>query len=560
MSYSIIEFFVAAETGLTPSKAGLVSFASSVETHFNIVGMLSPQIGPSTVSIVVEPSFAAGMDLNEFLYDFYFRIWVFPLRMELRNPRVNVDIPFAVWNAYPYPNTLTSINTVDADGLTLDVEPPSQFNEIEYRTINLQILPSAPLTIDASFTFVFQQGQGIFYFIADRASVLTITPDIPVRESWQWLTNVQVSTDGTEQRIGLRSVPRRKLETKLIALDESEIREQIKKFLFDLAGQVVIPYFQYATTIDVASLSGTSDVFFDPSKTDLRQDEYVFILTPNGQELGRILTLGASGATLDAPLGINVPKDSVIMPAFASVIENKQGLRRYAVNDVAEINVNSTVSQARDAFKRPGSAAAITTFDGYQVLDKRPLANGLVQDNFDAGYERFDYQTGPIEQITWFDFTRDEGQRQYLIARAQQPAEMDYWRDFLDGTRGMLNPFLMPTYRRDLFLAATPDDGSNVLLIGGGDYASLYFPNAPYKYLYLWTANGPLCVKVNEASVTAEGNSLCTLSTGLPLGDGWRNVSFISFLLKCRLASDEVTLEHYGLETLLNLTIRTVPE
>lgn len=524
------------------------------------VGALSPQSGSAVGPIVVGPAFNVGIDEQEFLYDFYFRIWVFPARMELRNPRTGVDIPFAIWNAYPWKNSLTSISGTGTDGLSLDLETPSQFREIEYRTVNLQITPAAPLTIEAVFDFIFQNGDGVFTFLANRASVLSIIPDVPVNETWQWLTNVMVATDGTEQRVGLRGVPRRKMSAKLVALSEAEIMDNFKKAMFDFGGQVVIPYFQYSTTLTNAAGIGATDLVFDPARTDLREGEYVFLLTKDAQELAKIETLGIAGATLDAPVTIDLPQGTIIAPAFASVVENKSAISRYAVNDAAEVTVDSTSSQARSDFKRPNSTATITTFQGYAILDRRPLANNNVEDQYDQGYERFDYETGPIEQITRWHFTRQEGPRQYLIHRAQQPETLDWWRDFLDTTRGMLNPFLLPTYRRDLFVATMPDDAYLTFVIAGSDYGSLFWPLAPFKRLWLWTDAGQIPVEITAVDLDDDGNTVCTMASAMPTGDAYRNISFISFLLKVRLASDEVTLEHHGLETILNLAIRTIPE
>lgn len=525
-----------------------------------ILGPLSPQSGSAVGPIVVGPAFNVGIDEQEFLYDFYFRIWVFPLRLELRNPRTGVDIPFAIWNAFPWKNNLTSIAGTGTEGLTLDIDAPSQFREIEYRTVNIQITPAAPLTIEAVFDFIFENGDATLTFIANRASVLSIIPDVPVNETWQWLTDVMVATDGTEQRVGLRGVPRRKMSAKFVALSEEEIMDNLKQALFDFGGQVVIPYFQYSTTISVAAPVGSTDIVFDPARTDLREGEYVFLLTKDAQELAKIETLGVSGATLDAPVTIDLPEGTIIAPAFASVVENKSTISRYSVNDAAEITVDSTSSQARSDFKRPNSTATIATHDGYPILDRRPLADSNVEDQYDQGYERFDYQTGSIEQITRWQFTRIEGPRQYLIHRAQQPETLDWWRDFLDETRGMLNPFLLPTYRRDFLVAARPDDGYLTFVIAGSDYGSLFWPIAPFKRLYLWTDAGQVPVTIVAVDLDEDGNTVCTMATAMPTGDEYRNISFVSLLLKVRLASDEVGLEHHGLETILNLSIRTIPE
>lgn len=520
----------------------------------------SATFGSAIAPIIVGPTFNTSQDQQNFMFDYYFKVWVIPDRLELRNPRTNVDIPFVIWNAFPYRNTLTSISSTGADGLDLDFSAGNMWREIEYRTVNITITPIAPLTIESAFTFTFTNGVGRFVFVADRATVLSILPDVPLSENWDWLTDIIVATDGTEQRAALRAVPRRSMSTKLVAITQDEIWANIKQAMFDFGNQVVIPYFQYSTTTTSDTPSGATVVQFDPKRTDLRVGEYVFVMSRTAQELLKIETLTGTGCTLDAPITIDLPKGSLVVPAFASVVNSPATIERYAVNDVADIRVDSVSSQSRADFKRPGSTTVLTTFQGYPVLDKRPLANSNVADNFDNGNERFDYSTGSIEQITRWLFTRVEGPREFMLKRVTVPADMDYWRDFLDTARGMLNPFLVPTFRQDLFIASRPVDRASNIIIAGSDYGSLFWPKAPYKRLYMWTDAGVYMVNVTEVFVNDDGNTVCTIDPPLPTGDKYRNVKFISFLLKCRLAQDSVSLEHYAMDTILKLSIRTVPE
>lgn len=560
-------WFIADEEFQTPTVSTNPKYISGVPPYAaQLIDVLGDTVSvgrssaapPAFVSL---PTFPASLDKQDFLYDLYFRIWVFPPRLELRNPRVNVNIPFDIWNAYPYTNFLQSVDGTGLDGLSLYVIPPDEFRAVEYRTVNLQITPSAPLSIEAHFSFTFDLGSGLFTFLADRASVLDIIPDVPVNETWSWLSDVMVTTDGTEQRVGLRAVPRRKLDLTVIALGHDEIYKSIKQMLFDFGGQVVIPFYQYLTSVTAPSVAGDSDISFDPARTDMRPGEYILVRNPAmQQQLLKITVLGVGGATLDAPLDIDLPAGSLVAPAFTCVIDNKASMAREAVHTAAQLRLNATVSQARADHSRPGSAMAITTFDGYPVLDRRPLADTSPKDSFDTGQERFDYQVGSIEQIVRWQFTRTEGGREFLIHRHDNPAEMDYWRDFTDLIVGRLNPFLLPTYREDEYIQETPLDAYNSILIKGSDYATLMWPQAPYQRLVLWTANGPQYVAVVDAVATEEGHSLCTLADPMPSGAGYRNISFISYLLKVRLGSDDVKLEHYARETYLRLNVRTVPE
>lgn len=521
---------------------------------------VSTMSGDATPDLIVLPQFQCGITLEDFLYDFYYHIYVFPNLMELRNPRKNVDIPFVVWNAYPYDNQLNSIVVTDGDGLTLDVAAPSVFYGIEYRTVNLQIENSAPLEIDSSFTFNFNEGSGIFLFKATLANILATLPDIPVQEVWQWLTDVMVTRDGTEQRVALRLTPRRKLNTKLIQTTVEEIRATLTNLAFDCVSQIVIPYYQYSTALTEVATVSDNTVWFNANMTDLREGEYVYILSSAGGELNKVTTLNATNAVLESPLGLTHPKGGIICPAYVSLLKDKTSISRYSVNNVSELEINTTVSVAREYFSRPESAATINTFDSYPILDKLPLANDNVEDTFDTGFDDVDYETGAIERIANWDFTKVEGIRQFRIHRYNDYVTMDWWRDFLELAEGRCNPFLVPTFRPDLVLAEAPSEESSALIFEGTTYATLYSLLEPYKRLYLFTANGNICVEVDSAEAQEDGTSLISLVDKLPVGAGYTQINQVSFLLKCRLGSDEVTLTHYGLDTLLELTLRTVPE
>lgn len=556
----LFDAFLYADAGTPYYVSGTPPLIQGVYDAMELLGG-SKTSGPATVGQTVLNPFNAGLDKQDFLYDFYFRIWVIPSSLNLRNPQAGVPIPFHIWNAYPWDNTLESISGSLA-GLDFDTVPPKVFREVEYVEVNMTIQADAPLKIDTAANFTFTEGSGVLYVVINRATVVNVIPDVPVIEKWEWLTDVMVSKDGTEQRAALRSVPRRSQTARLIATTEEEVKANLKRLQFDTSGLIVVPYFAYATEITATALAGTSDLTFQPKYTDVREGEYAFILTRTGEEeLVNFSVLSATGGTADAPLTIDVPKGSIIAPAFTSIIKGKPAVDRFAVEHAAEVRFTSEVAQSRTLFSRPGSLATIEYHDGYPILTERPLVpNETVQDQFDNGMEVFDYETGDREIVTNWNFVRLEGSRRFMFHHYEQPEIVDYWRDFLNEIQGQAKPFLVPTFRADHVLAETPLDQSLTITILGSDYAALYFPMAPYKRLVLWTAAGPHYVTVDTVETTAEGNSLCTLTAPLPVGLEYTQIDHISYLLKVRLNSDTVELEHHALDCYVDLSWRTVPE
>lgn len=507
--------------------------------------------------IWVDAAVTAGMTRG-FVADFYFRIWIFPEVLEVANPRLNTDIPFLIWNAFPYENNLTDIGLTDADGLELDVAPGAEFQPIELRTINLQITPSAPIQIDAVFDFIFDDGSALFYFSANIADFVQMVPDPPVQEVWAWLTDIISARNGREQRIALRDTPRRSIRYGFLLENEAERRRQYNRWFKSLSTRLVLPYYQYATPLTAAVASGGGKLFFDPARTDLRDGEFALVYDNLSEQgfLVKLALIETDGATLDAPILFDATTDMIIAPAFTSRLADRTGFEMQKVTGKITIQGESLVSRAE--FSRPGSEAIIPTFDGLPVMNIRPISVGDNPETFDANYEVIDGRTGVQDIFTAWLHTEVIMTRKWTIRRLQNPGEMDWWRDFLDLAKGQQNPFLIPTWFADLAVASPPTESTTQLIIAGTDYASLYFPHETFKRLQIETAAGLIWRKV--LSTADNGDGTTTLELSLPFGATPADVQItkVSFLNIVRLASDSVTLVHERIRTQIELTTRTI--
>lgn len=534
-----------------PDRTG-VAFARPVEE------LLAADPGAVVVPDFWEgPEVTAGMSRG-FVSDFYYRIWAIPETLEVQNPRLNTDIPFLIWNAYPYENDLTDIAVTDGDGLELDVEPVSEFQPIELRTINLQITPSAPIQIDAVFEFIFAEGSALFYFSANIADFVQMVPDPPVQEVWSWLTDIIAARNGAEQRIALRATPRRSIRYSFMLENETERRRQYNRWFKSLSTRLVLPYYQYATALTQAVASGGDRLYFDPTRTDLRDGEFALLYDTATEQgfLVKLTTVEADGATLDSPITFDATPTMIIAPAFTSRLADRTGFDMQKVTGKITVQGESLVSRA--AFARPGSEAVIPTYDGLPVLNIRPISVGDNPETFDANYEVIDGRTGVQDIFTAWLRTEVIMTRKWTIRRLQNPGEMDWWRDFLDLIRGQQNPFLIPTWFADLTLASAPTPSTTQLVITGSDYAALYFPYETFKRLQIETAAGAIWRTVLSAVDNGDGTT--TLELNLPFGASADDVliSKVSFLNMVRLASDTVTLQHERIRTQIELTTRTI--
>lgn len=493
-----------------------------------------------------------------FAGDFYYRIWAVPLVLQVTNAQVGVPIPFYLWNAYPEANTLTAIGSTGAGSLSLDITPPSAFTAIEYREVNITILNNLTPEIDADFDFIFTLGATPFRFLAVVVQFLNFRPDVPIKETWSWLTDILVARNSGEQRIALRGYPRKHLSYQILVADENERREQYDRWYRSVAFDLIMPVFQYATVVTADAAIGATKIFLNPVTLDLRNGEAAIIVDPRTETsmFVSVATLDADGVTLTAPLTQAVARNMILAPAHRSRVANQTGLRMRALHGSVQIEANMLDSDTRSALTRPNNLATLTTFDGYTVLNLRPLAEADVPELMERDLETLDNQTGIPDINTAWPHAFPLGQRQFLVNRELAPIEMDFWRKFGDAVVGMREPFLHSTYRPDLTQVINPTTGSSTLRIIEGRYATDYHPHNTFKRIEIEMVGGSILRRVvQDADLEADGTATLVLSAAF---GAVTSINRISFLNLVRLNSDDIELEHQHLYSWVDISIRAV--
>ena len=491
----------------------------------------------------------------------YNRIWVVPGLLSLPNPTIGVGIPFILWSAYTTANSLTSIVGTGDTGLTLDISTPLAFLPVEEKTANVTIGATAPAIIDAQYTFTFTNGSGVLDFETILIEWFRDFPEMPMVEKWQWLTDVLTAWDSTEQRIALRRQPRRRLEFNVLLKNDADRATEYKRWFTYLGDQTItVPYWQYSTPINANSVVTGTKVFFDRDGTDFRDGDLAVIIRPSTgvSYLLRTTTIDADGANLDSPLTVAINIGDKIAPAFAGRIDNNTGPTMSSVSGNIPFRIN--ITDFRTQFSRPTSSATIDTFDGLNVLDRRPVVTrGAAPESFDVSPVITESEIGIHSAQTHWLHPFVGGGRQFYIPRRTNPTEMDYYRDFLVDAHGRQNPFLMPTWFDDLVLDSNPPQGAIQFETNDAAYAADFATHDTYKRLMLTNTEGTVIYrKVDTATAQPGDLSLITLTTPLPNEVAWGSGFTISFLNKVRLGSDDVQLTHFALYTLLDISVRTV--
>jgi hypothetical protein len=518
----------------------------------------------STITLGTSPvaglAAQTGVLAGHYFTDFYYRIWVVPAVLSLKNPRLNSDIAISIWNAYPYSNTLASITGTGLTGIEWGISPPQVFKAIEFKSITFQLNNAAPLIVDADILFNFTEGTGYFSFNSERYSIIYMVPDVPVEEVWQWRTDIIVANDGSEQRIAARTNPRRSI-TYSVGIDDADgWRTQFKRMWSDINSSVYLPFWQYATRITAAAALGDFTLSLDPTRTDLREEEFVLIVGRNIRQLAKVTLLTSDTVTLDVPLEADVVVGDLITPVFPCLIDSKSRMMMRQTHTGA-LSITGNSIQPREQLQRPGASPSFTYYEGLIVLDRSQLVDQSgIEYSFDGGSKTLDNLTGVRTLYAPWAHPQIEGPRSFLVPRGRLPLEMDYWRGFLDAMRGRQGAFYLESMREDFETEIDPTPGSTALTLVGTDYSGLYFPYEAFKVLAIRTAAGVHYSRVLTATENVDGNDELVLDIALPVGAGWETIERVSMLVKMRLASDEVKWRHYQLHSYVELAVRTVDQ
>lgn len=492
--------------------------------------------------------------------EIYFRIWAIPTYLNPINPGRHVDIPFRLWNAYTVKNYLNSIGGTGQTGITNDIVIVETFEPVEDREFNLNIGDSAPFEIYATYIFNFTYNSVTMIFEVIVINWLQEIPDHPITETWEWLTDIIRSADGTEQRVSIRNQPRRRIEGLILIKDDVDREEQLRRWYELMESTTVIPFYQYSTRITQSTSPPSTRIYFDPAKTDVRAGEKVIIYHPQDDTSFplQITSMEADGATLD-PLTYNVYDEDIIAPAFDCQLENRSGVQMTQV--AGQLRLRAQTAEYRGDFDRPGSTATITTHDSIQVMDRIPSANSMVDEIVDIDPVVVDNDSGVVDRSSTWLHAQFDGRRSWRFNRKTNPTEMDFWRDFLTARHGMRVSFLMPTWREDLFLDSNPSAGSLQFDVEGLDYHNRYAAFDTFQRFQLINPDGDIIYRtVDLTEASAGGITTITLTSALPVDASWASGFTISFLNRVRLNSDTVRLTHGPMVTEVEFAIKTVDQ
>jgi hypothetical protein len=387
-----------------------------------------------------------------------------------------------------------------------------------------------------------------------------IVPEVPVVETWQWLTVVNIAEGSKEQRSALRINPRLSMSFGALIMDDSDRRDVYQMLFKYIKSKFYYPLYTYTTTLTSSASAGDVNLFFNMSSTDMR-DDAIALFDPHFEKtyILSIDTVNSDGVTLSDPLEFDVPSYWYVCPASEFRIKNSASLEMNSIDGSFDLNLEST--GLREVLRPNQSNSLLTTFDGMLVLDKRPLANDKISENFDQDVTWMDSDTNSPESYSPWKTPFISGAREYLIHR---PEGMDYWRAVGNNLKGRQNPFLLPSFRNDVPLSEVPSLGATVIRSSNIQLADFWRSRA-WNYLYIKSDAGIIFRKITDLKVnySVQGDPQTvdiTLSASIGAGAGANSNLVVSYMNVCRLDDDSIILHHEYVDTFLEIKVRLIDQ
>lgn len=385
-----------------------------------------------------------------------------------------------------------------------------------------------------------------------------IIPDMPLLESWGWLTVVGRAHKGQEWRSRLREVPRYKLQMNAVILDEIDRRNTYNMMMRYLKTIFIYPLFQYNTELTAAAAITATKIFCTTSRSDFRAGEFVAVFDPDLESVSylEVSSVDSDGVNLVSPLTFAIPTYWQICPAINFRIAPTVGIVMKSIEGSFSLVMESTSPRV---FQRPGAAPTLTTIDGILIVPERSLADNDVPETFNFGVVWYDNNTSVPDNLNQWNNPRVSSKLSFLFDRK---TEIDYWRAIIDTMKGQQNVALFPTFRDDLPLRADIALNATVFTTNNIDFF-IWWLDINYRYLMIDTANGMKYRRVISVDPHYDANGdpdylSVTLAVSIGNTAGDNDIRRISYMNLYRLNDDSITLTHFDLETQIDLPIMAV--
>ncbi len=385
--------------------------------------------------------------------------------------------------------------------------------------------------------------------------ILNLFAETPVSETWNWLTDVMTTRNGTESRMSLRPTPRSTLGYEYVAVDQDDRRVFTEIFARDLKLPSTVPVWPFSSRVTATAVVSATKVFFDPIRAQLASGGIIVFFNPFTRVAVEYVvdTMDADGANLTASLTEEITTDFYAIKGVTGLIANNNGFSWNQITGTASVDVSSWVENDT---VREDNAETVNTLDSISILERTFMAG--VDEKFTFPRDIIDFDIGLRTISTTRERVDISGTRKFKVDRGMSGdgSDYDYWTVFLDTVRGSWKPFLLSSQLEDMTLNTTLVAAGTTMEILELYSDELFQDYDAYKHFEIIYTDGTSSEHTITNSVDNTTHVTVTFDPALPNDAKVASVTRISYLLKVRM-SDQIKWTHFPLESEVSFDIVT---
>jgi uncharacterized protein YqfB (UPF0267 family) len=483
-------------------------------------------------------------DIGDVWFDI---IHILPRSIILGNILTTITRQIDVYNAFLYePHDLQSfINNAGAGTSITDLPTlPFTIPPQESLLLTLQVTPDGAPTINTTLDFDTDEPYLLQIPIqGTRIVMFPFEPETPLIERLQFLTDVFIHKDGTEQRVSLRKAPRQVFDMKLRREDGVE-RQQVDFLLFDWQSRVFgLPMWHEPTPLTGDVTAGATSINVqDTTLSDFRVGGLAIIYESETKfDALEVTAVGPTSISFNTPVtqDYSAAAGIRVMPLRTAITSQPAKESKYAVN-LCDFDLTMRVL---DNDVDLSDLTGWPTYNSKILLSDPNAITGTLDGLIERELTVFDGSGGgKFSQVSTWNRARHSSAKTFVSTTRSR-----LWaiRKLLHALRGRQVSFYLPTFTKDVTLASLYLSGSPAITIVNVGYTRYAKQRTPKLDLRIILNDGTTFTRTvtNSSEVDASTEQL-TLSSVIAQNIAPGDVARIEFLEKVRIDSDEIVIEH----------------
>lgn len=357
----------------------------------------------------------------------------------------------------------------------------------------------------------------------------------PVNVTLAFKTDMWVSRSGKEQRRALRETPRKRIEfTSVIWKSQQQTMRAVLAKSQNKA--MLVPDFTRSVGLVVTTSEG-ADAELTSVPDWIVAGAYVFFVTPNRVEAREVESIDGLDVTFTDSSAV-WPASTKVKPALAGQLATNLQTKQLT-DGAVRASIVFDVTPGSEPERDLGTAAA--TIGGREIFTRRPNWIGGIDVDYQWPIETVDYGRGVTEIFRPINFGTQLFRAGYVNTTSAQAVEIQQAFERAAGRQG---EFYMSTWLSDLTMAGAVETGETTFKVAGREVFDAYATDTVHQAIEVVLQGGTRLYRLVDGITLSGDDSIIEIASAWPYDIDPARVIRISWLLACRFASDEMTIEH----------------